>query len=86
VSITSPTDGGWLVKKQRIEAQAADEVRVSRVEFYTNGSFLAADTSLPYSVTWNTQRANQGANLIEAIAYDSSGNSASAWVTVYSRR
>ena len=86
VSITSPTDGAWLARKQRIDAQATDDVRVSRVEFYANGSLLAADTSSPYSVTWNTQRANKGANLIEAVAYDSSGNSASARVTVYARR
>ena len=86
VAITSPTEGAWLVKKQRIDAQATDDVRVSRIEFYANGSLLAADTSPPYSVTWNTQRANKGANLIEAVAYDSSGNSASARVTVYTRR
>ena len=69
-----------------IEAQATDDGRVSRVEFYANGSLLSADTSSPYSVTWNTQRANKGANLIEAVAYDSSGKSASARVTVYARR
>ena len=86
VSITSPTDGAWLARKQRIDAQATDDVRVSRVEFYANGALLATDTSSPYSVTWNTRRANKGANLIEAVAYDSSGNSASARVTVYAGR
>ena len=86
VSITSPADGAWLARKQRIEAQATDDVRMSRVEFYANGSLLSVDTSSPYSVTWNTQRANKGANLIETVAYDSSGNSASARVTVYARR
>jgi Bacterial Ig domain len=86
VSITSPADGALLARKQRIEAQATDDVRVSRVEFYANGSLLSVDTSSPYSATWNTQRANKGANLIETVAYDSSGNSASARVTVYARR
>jgi spore germination protein YaaH len=86
VSITSPADGASLVKRQRIEAQATDNVRVSRVEFYVNGSLLSADTSSPYSATWNTQRANKGPNLIEAAAFDSSGNSARARITVYARR
>ena len=86
VSITSPADGAWLARKQRIEVQATDNVRVSRVEFYANGSLLSVDTSSPYSVTWNTPRANNGANLIETVAYDSSGNSATARVTVYARR
>jgi spore germination protein YaaH len=86
VSITSPVEGATLDRKQRIDAQATDNVRVSRVEFYANGSLLAADSSLPYSVTWNTQRANKGANRIEAVAFDASGNSATARVTVYTRR
>ena len=86
VSITAPAEGAWLVKKQRIEAQATDDVRVSRVEFYANGSLLSVDTSSPYSATWNTQRANPGGNVIETVAYDSSGNSATARVTVYARR
>jgi spore germination protein len=86
VSITSPADGASLARKQRVEAQATDNVRVSRVEFYANGSLLSVDTSSPYAATWNTQRANKGANLIETVAYDSSGNSASARVTVYARR
>ena len=67
VSITSPTDGAWLARKQPVDAQATDDVRVSRVEFYANGSLFAADTSSPFSVTWNTQRANKGANLIQRL-------------------
>jgi len=86
VTITSPADGALLAKKQRIDAQAIDDVRVARVEFYVNGSLLGTDTSSPYSVTWNTQSAKRGANLIEAVAYDSSGHSASARVTAYTRR
>jgi spore germination protein YaaH len=86
VSISSPADGAALARKQRIEAQATDNVRVSRVEFFANGSLLFVDTSSPYSATWNTQRANKGTNFIETIAYDSSGNAASARITVYARR
>ena len=86
VSITSPAEGASLDRKQRIEAQAADNVRVARVEFYANGSLLSVDTSSPYSATWNTQRANKGTNVIKAVAYDSSGNVGSAEVTVFARR
>ena len=86
VSITSPAEGASLVKKQRIEAQVSDDVAVSKIEFYANGLLLATDTSAPYSMTWNTQRASKGAHLIEAVAYDSSGNSARARTTVYKSR
>ena len=88
IAITSPADGAVVAgpKKLLIEAQASDNVRVDRVTFFVNGALLASDSSAPYSAWWNTQRANRGANSIEAVAYDSSGNRASARVTVYGRR
>lgn len=86
VAITSPVDGAFLSKKQLIEARATDDVRLARVDFYVNGSLLVSDATSPYAVWWNTQRASRGVNVIEAVAYDSSGNSARARVTAYSRR
>jgi hypothetical protein len=44
---------------------------------------LAADTQAPYAVGWNTRNAIRGPNIITATAYDSSGNTATAQVTVY---
>jgi spore germination protein YaaH len=86
VAITSPADGAVLAKKQLIAATASDNVGVTRVEFFANGKLLGSDTNAPYAVWWNTQRAIRGANLIDVIAYDASGNQAGARVTVYSRR
>jgi len=86
VTITSPADGSVLAKKQKLEAQASDDVRVSRVEFYVNGVLLATDAAAPFVVYWNTQQASRGVNIIKAVAYDPSGNSASAQVTAYTRR
>jgi spore germination protein YaaH len=86
VAITSPTNGATLSKKQLIAAAASDDVGVARVEFFVNGALLTSDATAPYSVWWNTQRANRGSNVIEVVAYDRSGNRASARVTVYSRR
>jgi spore germination protein YaaH len=86
VTITSPADGGVLVKKQTIAAQATDNVRVSRVEFYANGVLLASDSQAPYSMMWSSRNGVRGANVITVVAYDLSGNSASAQVTVFSSR
>jgi len=83
VIITSPLDGAPLQRKQRIEAQAFDDVAVARVEFYVNGALLATDTTAPYVVYWNTRRAANGPNIIKAVAYDPRGNSSAAEVTAY---
>ena len=85
VAITSPLDGAVAGRKQRIEAQATDNVAVARVDFHVNGSLLASDTAAPYAVSWNTRRAPSGANIIDAVAYDTTGNFSSARVTVFSR-
>ena len=84
-AITSPLDGAVIARKQRIEVQATDNVAVARVDFYVNGSLLASDTAAPYAVWWNTRRALSGANVIDAVARDRTGNSSSARVTVFSR-
>ena len=86
VTVISPLDGAVVLKKQRIEAQATDNVLVTRVDFSVNGSLLASDTAAPYATSWNTQRALKGANVLDVVAYDSSGNSSSARVTVFSNR
>ncbi len=86
VIITSPSDGSAITKKMTIGAQASDNVAVAKVEFYVNGVQLATDTQAPYTVTWNTRNAIRGTNIIAATAYDSSGNTATAQVTVYRLR
>ena len=82
VSIISPVSGGSLLKTQRIEALASDNIGVVRVEFYINDALFATDASAPYVVYWNTRRIAPGAYVIKAIAYDASGHSAAAAVTV----
>jgi hypothetical protein len=60
----------------------SDNIGVLRVEFYINDALFATDTSAPYVVYWNTRRIAPGAYVIKAIAYDASGHSATAAVTV----
>jgi spore germination protein YaaH len=81
VSISSPSSGATVQKTQRVEAVASDNVGVVRVEFYVNGTRLATDTAAPYVAYWDTRRLAPGAYVITAVAYDASGNSATASVT-----
>jgi hypothetical protein len=45
---------------------------------------LASDTTAPYLIYWSTRRA-AAANVIQAVAYDTSGNRTVAHVTTYAR-
>jgi hypothetical protein len=83
VAVVSPSNGALLQRKQRLEADAFDDVGVMRVEFYVNDALLSTDATAPYGAYWNTRQAQDGANTISAVAYDARGNSSVAAVTAY---
>lgn len=83
VSITTPANGANVSGNVNITAEAADNVGVSRVEFYRFGTKLGEDTSAPYSYSWDTTASAGGDVTLTAWAYDAAGNhSTSAEVTV----
>ena len=73
VAITSPS--GSVSGTVTVTANASDNVAVSRVDFFVNGTFIGSDGSAPYSYPWNTTGFPNGAATLRATAYDSSGNS-----------
>jgi hypothetical protein len=82
VSIASPA-GGNVSGTVTISANASDNVGVTRVDFFVNGSLVGSDSTAPYQYSWNTAAVGNGAATLRAIAYDAAGNSAqSAIVTV----
>jgi hypothetical protein len=87
VSITSPAAGA-VTGTVTLSANASDNVGVASVQFRVNGANVgAADTSAPYSTTWNTSSLAAGTYSITAVATDTSGNqttSAAVSVTISS--
>jgi glucose/arabinose dehydrogenase len=83
IALTAPAAGSWVRGSVAILATAGDDTGVSGVEFFVDGVALgAADTTLPYSSSWNTG-ALSGAHVLTARATDAAGNVAlSAPVTV----
>ncbi len=84
-SITSPAGGATVSGTVTVSATAADDVGVSRVEFFVDGSLAGTDTSSPYAIGWNTTTAANGAHSLQTRAYDAAGNvgsSAAVGVTV----
>lgn len=76
VNVTSPTTSQTVSGTTTISANASDNVAVSSVSFYLDGSTtaLATDTSAPYSVNWSTTSVANGNHSLVAKAVDSSGN------------
>jgi hypothetical protein len=82
VSITAPTNGTTVSGTVTVSANATDNTAVASVSFYANGSLIGTDSTVPYSVSWNTTGLT-GTRSLQAVAVDTVGNSAySAYVTV----
>lgn len=74
-SITSPVNGATVSGTVTISANASDNVGVTRVDFYVDGSLVGTDTTSPYSYAWNTTTYANGAHTLFTRAFDAAGNS-----------
>ncbi|MGH7395024.1 MAG: Ig-like domain-containing protein, partial [Candidatus Methylomirabilales bacterium] len=86
VSLTAPAAGAAVAGTVTVAATASDNVAVVGVQFRVDGAVLGAEDLLPpYSVSWNTTTASNGAHTLTAVARDAAGNtttSSSVAVTV----
>ena len=86
VSVTAPTSGATVSGTTTISANAADNVAVASVQFKLDGNNIGtADTTSPYSFSWNTTGVSNGNHSLTAVATDTSGlstTSSSVTVTV----
>ena len=75
--LTSPTNGSSVLlpgsAKLTAEVVAGGNLGIARVEFYSDGSLIGQDTSLPYSFNWTTP--GGGNHVLTAVAIDSAGGS-----------
>ncbi|TSC66477.1 MAG: fibronectin type III domain-containing protein, partial [Candidatus Berkelbacteria bacterium Gr01-1014_85] len=75
VSIATPANGQTVSGAVVIEAQATDNVGVTRVEFFVDGTPLATDNNAPFSASWDTTNLVQGQSYtLTAKAFDAKGN------------
>jgi len=84
ITINSPVNGSYVSKMQKINVKASDNVGVSKLELYIDGtlkSVVIGQDNLTY--TWNTKQEAPGKHLIYAKAYDAGGNIGEAIITVY---
>lgn len=77
VSLTNPAAGATLSGTVTLSAIAQDNVGIAGVQFRLDGAAIGSeDTSAPYSLSWNSAAAANGAHELTAIARDSSNNAA----------
>ena len=74
VSITSPANGSTLSGQATVSVSATDDVGVSKVELYVNGTLYLTDNTEPYNFFLDTTKFLDGAYELLALAYDPSGN------------
>jgi len=73
-SVGSPANGATVSGTITISATASDDVGVTQVQFFVDGVPLSTDTTAPYSASWNTTTAVDGAHSLTAQAADAAGN------------
>lgn len=80
VSLSAPAGGTSVVSGTplTISATAADNVGVSKVEFYVDGAMVNSDATAPYSYSWPTNGVAAGSHSLSARAYDAAGNTATS--------
>jgi beta-lactamase superfamily II metal-dependent hydrolase len=73
-SITAPLNGATVSGTTTVTASASDNVGVTKVEFYLDGALKSTDTTSPYSWSWDTTTATNGAHSLTSKAYDAALN------------
>lgn len=82
ISFTSPVSGQSVLGVVPVSINASDNVGVSYVTLYINGTSYMSDFSSPYTFNWNTAGLPAGNAILTAKAYDAAGNIGTTSVTV----
>jgi subtilisin family serine protease len=83
VSVTAPVAGATVSGMITVNINASDNVGVTKVEWYIDGSLAGSTTNTPASFSWKTTGASNGSHIVQAKAYDAAGNvGVSSLVTV----
>jgi len=88
VSITAPVNNTSVTKKSTVtlSATASDNVGVTTVAFFVNGTLTCSATTPPYTCAWKVPAAPNRTYQLQAKAYDAQANiGTSSTITVVSR-
>lgn len=74
ISILTPNNGAVLSDIETVTVLALDNVGISRVEYYIEGSYETTVSNSPYSWEWNTYSTSDGTYAVTAMVYDRAGH------------
>lgn len=74
VSVTSPASGATVSGGITVQANASDNIGVTKVDLFIDGVLRGTDTTWPYSFPWDTATVSNGIHGLVARAYDAAGN------------
>lgn len=77
-AITAPLAASSVGGLVNVNATASDNSGVARVELRVNGSTVAIDSAAPFAFTWDSRATPNGMATLEAVAFDTAGNSAAS--------
>ena len=72
--VTFPTNGRAVIGNIRLRADASDNRRVAKVDFYIDGEIKHTDTTSPYVRQHDTSTLTNGHHTVYVVATDDSGN------------
>ncbi len=81
-TINTPANGATVSGTVAISASATDDVGITLFELYIDGSKKATSTTGSLNYSWNTKRVTTGTHTIMAKAYDASGKTGTATISV----
>jgi len=74
VAITAPASGATVDGTVVVTATATDDVGVTAVDFFVDGTAIGSASGTPLSVPWNTGGVASGSHTLLASARDAAGN------------
>ncbi|MFN3683717.1 MAG: Ig-like domain-containing protein [Fimbriimonadaceae bacterium] len=82
VSFINPTNGANLWGRLRVRINAQDNTAVRTVRFFVDNTLIRTFTAAPYEMDWSSASVPDGSHTLRAVAEDTSGNQATAQVSV----
>jgi hypothetical protein len=81
-SISAPLAGATVSGTVALQGTATDNVGVTKIEFYVDGTLSTSTPTSPFSFSWNTASVTNASHTLSVKAYDAAGNVGTASVTV----
>ncbi len=81
VTISKPKNGATVTSNVTISASATDNIGITKLELYIDGTFIASSSSTSLNYTWSST-ITKGNHTILVKAYDKSGNIGQKSITV----